>query len=440
MNEGRRGESDDGERAARRLARPELQPVVDELARRLGESAAVTPVRLTLRGVPTDTRRALADLLGSDRLPPVDLQVSTDRLSAALDLAEPAALRAVIELMRGPLPDHRAARASARDARDELWAWLSTRAADVDLGTGTDRLGAWVSGLRATGLRGGLASSRARLAIALDMLGALPVDGVSLPSFASDHAGDPHALDHGLALPAIVLDAIACALDQPRAIDAETARTAWESVGVVPDPVSSTVLTLGLSAAGQPEPIEDDGPATPLRTWLDVAARTAEPVVLTLANLRRWPVAPLPATAAIYVVENPSLVVEAASRHWSGPPIVCSSGRPSVAVTTLIRQLTAGRARAFQHADFDPAGVSITQWLAQRARTIPWHMTSEHYLSGVRRSSGSSGTGRESFAFGRIPDTPWDPALQVAMARLGRPVYEEQLRADLLDAMSGSPG
>jgi uncharacterized protein (TIGR02679 family) len=252
---------------------------------------------------------------------------------------------------------------------------------------------------------------------ALRVLHALPVDGPSLAGFASDHTGDPHALDHGTALATIILDAVACAYDQPRPTDAEAVRTTWESVGVVPDPVSSTVLALGVTGEG----------SSPLDRWLASAANSAEPVVLTLANLRRWPVRPLPATARLFVVENPSLIAEAASRGWSGPAMVCSSGRPSVAVTTLIRQLTADGATAFQHADFDAAGLSITQWLATRVATIPWRMTTDDYLSGV--------IGPDRVPSSQVPETPWDPGLQAAMARAGHPVYEEQLRAVLLDAM-----
>lgn len=131
----------------------------------------------------------------------------------------------------------------------------------------------------------------------------------------------------------------------------------WEVAGVVPDPHSSTVLALGLPG----------GPDSPLARWLAEAAGARQPVVLSLANLRRWPVPPLPAGSEVFVVENPSLIAEAL-RAGTRSPLVCSSGRPTVATVTLLRQLGAQGALLYQHADFDPAGLSITAWLAAVGR------------------------------------------------------------------------
>jgi len=403
------------EQAAVRLSRPALVPLVDELARRIAEGT--DPARLTLRGLPPDSRRALADLLGSDRLPPADTHLGTERLLGALALPPDTPLRSLVERLRGPIGDRRAQRAAEQAVRDELWSWLDAQAAELDLGTGPWSLGKWVAGLRAAGVRGGVAAYRARLESALAILRTLPQDGVSLAAFASDHASDPHALDHGVALPGLVLEAVALASGQERPSGAEAARALWESVGVVPDPLSSTVLAFGL-------PGHD---ATPSGQWLSAAAAAGEPVVLTLANLRRWPVPPLPPDARLYVVENPSLVAEAAATRWVGPPIVCSSGRPSVATVTLLRQLTAAGAQAFQHADFDPAGLSITQWLTRQAGTIPWRMDAADYAA-------HASPGRPTIQ-DPIPDTPWDPALHDLLARERRPMYEEQVRAQLLAAM-----
>ncbi len=58
---------------------------------------------------------------------------------------------------------------------------------------------------------------------------------------------------------------------------AEDARLPWEAIGVVPDPLSSTVTALGLP-----------GDPNPLGAWLDAARAGSEPVVVALANLRRW--------------------------------------------------------------------------------------------------------------------------------------------------------
>jgi uncharacterized protein (TIGR02679 family) len=154
--------------------------------------------------------------------------------------------------------------------------------------------------------------------------------------------------------------------------------------------------------------------------------------VLTLAQLRRWPLPPLPPDATAYVVESPSLVAEAASCGWSGPPLICSSGRPTVAVVTLLRQLRAQGAVLRQHADFDVGGLGITSWLAARADTTPWRMTAADYLSAAARCTAEPSTLRA------VPGTPWDPHLQQAMRDAGIVVYEEELRADLLASMESS--
>ena len=405
---------------AARLDRAELAPLVDELARRF--AAGTVPVMLTLRSLSFLERLALADLFGLDRLPSPTAKVRVSRLVGALGLDSIEALRGVVEDLSGPLPDHRAERVAHRAARDELWSWLESEALEVSLFAravgSVGAVSAWVERVRVQGPRGGVDAHRRRLERALAVLRGLPAAEVPLAAFANDLLGDPHALDRGRRVAALVLDAVALASGTPLPTDAESARHLWESVGVAPDPLSSTVLALGLSGEGVPEPL---GP------WLAAAAGSGEPVVLTLAQLRRWPVNPLAPDATAYVVENPSLVAEAARSGWLGrPTLVCSAGRPTVAVVPLLRQLAGGGATLHQHADFDATGLAITAWLAKRAGTVPWRMTAAHY----RTSAG------ESTGFGALPPTPWDPPLREAMADAGAPVYEEQLRAQLLEAMA----
>jgi uncharacterized protein (TIGR02679 family) len=403
-----------------RLARPDLQLLVDELVRRF--RAGDVPASITVRGS-IATRRALADLLGTDRVSRVGARLPIDRLLSALGLASVEELRAAVEGVRGPLPNRRDERQAAQAARDALWHWLAEQAEIISVGDDPTRLQEWVTAQRAAGVRGGIHAHRRRLESALAVLGALPADGVALASLASDRAGDPHALDHGRTVAGMVLDAVAAALGTPRPVDAEGTRLMWEAVGVVPDPLSSTVLALGL-------PGNRD---SPIGRWLADAAATGEPVVLTLANLRRWPLPPLLPTSRAFVVENPSLIAEAAARGWTGPPVLCSSGRPTVAVVTLVRQLAAAGATIYQHADFDPVGLAISSWLAARAGTVPWHMTTSDYLASRRGRAASP-----AFA-GTAPATPWDPELQEVLTRTQVAVFEEEIRTQLLAAMM-APG
>jgi uncharacterized protein (TIGR02679 family) len=388
--------------------------VVDELARRFGTGDV--PVTIALRDLPVISRQGLADLLGADRMPLATSRLTVRKLAAALGLDSVGELRDVVERLRGPLSDRRAARAEARAARSELWSWLGESARSVGLGGPEARLASWVEAQRATGARGGVEVHRRRLGLALAVLRRLPGDGFALPSLANDATGDPHALDHGRTVAGMVLDAVACAYERPEAQDAEAARSLWELVGVVHDPHSSTVLALGLPGDG----------GTPLGRWLLACAEAGEPVVLSLANLRRWPVRAVAGDGRIYAVENPSLVAEASS-GWTGPPLVCTSGRPTIAAVTLLRQLASDGAVVYQHADFDPTGVAITGWLAQRAGSVPWRMTAADYVGSLSSSA--------PVFQGTPPETPWDPALQAVMSQRGQALYEEEIRVDLLGSM-----
>jgi uncharacterized protein (TIGR02679 family) len=388
--------------------------VVDELARRFGTGDI--PVSVTLRDIPAATRQAVADLLGADRVRLATSRLAVGKLIAGLGLASVGELRDVVERLRGPLPDRRAAREAAQAARHELWSWLGESAGTVQLGGPEARLASWVERQRATGARGGVETHPRRLAQALAVLRRLPADGIALPSLANDVTGDPHALDHGRTVAGMVLDAVACAYERPEGQDAEAARSLWELVGVVPDPHSSTVLALGLPG--------DD--RTPLGRWLLACAEASEPVVLSLSNLRHWPVGPVAGDGRVYAVENPSLIAEASS-GWTGPPLVCTSGRPTIAVVTLLRQLASDGAFIYQHADFDPTGLAITGWLAQQAGSVPWRMTATDYLGSLTVSA-------PLFA-GEPPKTAWDPALQGAMSHHRKALYEEEIRAELLRSM-----
>lgn len=394
------------------LGRPSLRPLVDELARRLADGQV--PATVT---IPEGCRPAVADLLGLDRVPGRGRRLRVATLLDALGLRDVEALRGTVESVVGPLPQPATQRRAELDRRAALWCWLADEASDISLGR---PLAQWVDAQRSRGARGGVDRRRLELGQALAILRRLPAEGLALASLAADEAGGPHSLDRGRSLAACVLDAIAVATGQARPVSAEDARLLWESVGVAPDPLSSTVTSLGLP-----------GDESSLGIWLDAARAASEPVALTLANLRRWPRPPLPASQRAFVVENPSLLAEAAASRWVGSPLICSSGRPTVAVVTLLRQLGAAGAPLYQHADFDPAGLSITAWLQQRAGTTPWRMTASDYLSAL---SPASALRAGDVAFTATSPTPWDPSLGQAMTERGLPVYEEDVRLELLEA------
>jgi uncharacterized protein (TIGR02679 family) len=404
-----------------RLSVTGLSPLVAELARRFEDGSPVT--RITVRDLGDHERESVADLLGRDRLPASTVRLSLDALLEALELTGADELRRAVEAIVGPLGNRQAERDALRQRRTNLWAWCAEQIEDVPLLAGTEGVASWMDVLRRAGVRGGADGEpiyRQQLRRAITALGGLPVQApISLAAFADDRLADPHALDRGSTVAGLVLDGLAIALGQPRPRNAEGVRHLWEQVGVVPDPLSSTVTVLGL------RPIGDDA----LASWLRYCSEMSEPTVVTLAQLRRWPLAPLGPSEGSYVVENPSLLSHAAAEGWTGPPIICSSGRPSIAAVTLIRQLGAEGSTCRQHADFDAAGLDITAWLSERAGTIPWLMTAYAYRTAttVKRQR----VPLDSL----VPDTPWDPDLAPVMIATGVAVYEEELRLTLLDAM-----
>lgn len=406
--------------ASTRLGRPPLAPIVEELARRLGEGRGM-PTRITLRHLSDDTRDAIADLLGVAKLPPADTRIEIVRLVAALRLSNPNDLREVVERLHGPLGDRAAKRAAEREAREALWDWFAERCRSTVV-VNVGPLRGWPLQVRKEGIRGDLDTHRARLTRVFDVLSALnqvPQAGLPLATFANLTLGDSHALDQGQPLARLVVAAIADAANEPRPNNTEDVRALWELVGVNPDPLSSNALSIGLTVSVD----------HPLASILASHSAASEPIILTLSQLKRWPIDPLPVDRSAFVVENPAIIAAAASMGWDGPPIICSSGRPSIAVVTLLRQLGTLGATLHQHADFDAAGLGITSWLSSRAATTAWLMTADDYLAVV-----ATQRDRPQLS-GEVPVTPWDPALADSMERHGRAVYEEELTDQLLAGM-----
>lgn len=415
---------------ATRLADSSLEPLVDELVRRF--SSGRDPVRVTLPDLSATGRARLADLLGLDRHLVAGSGVRVDRLAGALGVHDAEGLRAVLVQLRGPLGDRRAERAARTTARIALWADLEEGAATLRVFGGPSGAAAWVDQVTTAGVPGGdVDAHREVLGLAMACLRRLPADPpVSLAGLAADVTGTAHGLDPGRRVTRLVLDALAVAFRLDGAGDgveaaagAESARSLWEQAGVVPDPLSSTVLALGLRPRG--------GDA--LAAYLRAAADAGEPVVLTLRQLQRWPAdAPVDAPVA-HLFENPSLLAELAGTS-PAPPVLCSSGRPSLAVVLLVRRLVAGGTRVRQHADFDPSGIAITRWLADRAGTVPWRMGCADYRAAVEAG------GPTTELVGVVGDAPWDPDLAPAMNAAGRAVHEEALRSELLAQIISDAG
>lgn len=167
----------------------------------------------------------------------------------------------------------------------------------------------------------------------------LAVRSALAAALTSDQDEDPDATTHGAAVGAPRLG-FADPVASP-----ELWRQTWASGNVACDAVSSQVLVLNL-------PLTGDAPAVAL-----CAAAPGEPTWLSLRSLRgRFA---LPHRMDVFVCENPSVVEAAAAA--SGPcsrPLICTFGRPTAAVWTLLRGIAAD-ARLHVRADGDTVGWSI---------------------------------------------------------------------------------
>ena len=400
-----------------RAARPGLEPVWQEVARRLGASERPV-VSVTVRELSQASRTALADLLGLDRIPPASPRVRVADLARAVGAEDEAAFRDLVEELAGPIHDRARERAQRRAEREALWAWVTEEA---------ERLGvpSWAGWLRSLGVPGGeVGRLRTRIEAALAVLErVLPGAGPSLvlAHLASDVLGDPHALDPGQPVAGLVVEALSRRSGNAGDRRAEVVRALWASAGVATDTLSPTVLVYGLRSSG------DDPLASLLRSMADVE----EPTVLTTRQLQRWPVRPHdPGGGEVLVVENPSVLAHLAASK-APAAVVCTGGWPNVAVLTLLRQLAGAGLALRAHADFDPAGILIVRFLGDQVGATPWAMTARHYRAAYDRSS-------VEFS-GSVADTPWDPELAVEMRAHRKAVFEEEVRHALVQ-MGGDAG
>jgi uncharacterized protein (TIGR02679 family) len=384
---------------------PDLAPLWDEFARRVGASdRPVRAVRLT--ELTPAQQEALADLLAWPRLPGASVRVEVGALAAAFG-TDPEGLRALLEALRGPLPDRASAREQASLDRQRLWEEVAAAVS----GRG---LQPWVARLRAAGVPDGeVEAHRRRLRPLLSLVQQLPLRPPEpLPIVAQSLTGDPHAFDQGW-LRTMLADAAATLIGLGTPTDAESTRAALRGVGIVPDQLSVPVVCVGLRAAG----------SDPVARYLDGLGVAHEPAALTAAQLRRWPVAV--GHDRVWVVENPS-VLERIARCELDVPVVCTSSWPTDAVVVLLDQVRASGASLHYHSDLDGAGLALTGHLIRRFGATPWRMSVDDYLAAV------DGARMPLMVDGPLPETPWDPALREAMLEHRRVVYEEQVVDTLL--------
>lgn len=395
------------------MARPGYRTLLTQV--RDGLEAHGEPTQLTLRDLDVDGRNALADLLGQRRRPGAVVTVRVADLDASLRSSRVGAgLVEVLEAVDGPLQNRRAASRDRRAAWQQIHEELAAR---VD---GRDELCRWVDALRSDGLLLRLSEdvemARTLGHQAVDVLDDLPAENVPLGVLAADVIGDPHALDAGSALATLVLRGAAELLGRSGLpTGARQRRELWAAVGVVCDPLSATVLVLGVRARG----------IHLLAGTLTDHAGFGEPLRLTLRQLVDEALPYEPGT--ISICENPTVMVAAADMLAENcAPLVCTDGVPDAAADRLFRDLRAVGCGLRFHTDFDGGGIRIGNLLHDRFGAHPWRMGTDDYRGALARVT------RTSELVAGVPDARWDSELAPAMRREGRVVSEEHVLDDLL--------
>lgn len=409
---------------------PGLTRVLELAAGRLERNGLRAIGRVRLDRLSAEEVSALSGLLGS-RWRPVQPGASTSVGLTALDEVLRASSRrctlvdAAATARGTPLVDRGAVRDAAAQAREHGWTTLARHPA-LDR---HPRLAAWLEHERATGgatRAAGAHKPFALLAATLDLLAHLPAEPPqTLPRFAALHcAGDPHALDRGRPLDAILRRALAhLDGDEGPGAGAEARRERYDRWGLGCDELSSTVLCAGLRS---------DGPH-PVVGALMASASHGEPRVVTLRELRGVEV--LAVGDEAFCCENPDVVAAAADALGPAcPPLVCTGGWPSTAGLRLLRALVAGGAAVHHHGDMDPEGLRILDRVLTVTGGRLWRMSAADHARAAARGAPVAGI-----------DPPVDlhPDLRPLAASLrahGRVVHEEQVLGELLEDLRAAGG
>jgi uncharacterized protein (TIGR02679 family) len=424
--------STDLPRLHRLLGGHELAWLVDRVRRRL-ESGQSLDSTVTRPGAGDAERAAVGRLLGRAPRPGRSLSVPLPAVDQVLrdSGACPDGLAAAVIALTGPVTPR-------REAADRLaLAWERAFAPLAGTVTAHPELADWYAMLHTTGLVRRLARTPAEaaplLAVLARLLPHLPAAPPrSLSTFAAEHTGDAHALDHG-PLATLTLDAVRSLTGAAPGGDTQSRRETWAAVGLLLDELSSQVLALNLPG--------DDRTAT--GRALAALGTAAQPAVLTLRQLvRDPPLLPTPPPASdpgyprrggtAYVCENPAVVLAAADRLGRDcAPLICLQGQPSTAALRLLRLCTDSGWTLRYHGDFDWGGFRIAGRLLAHVPWTPWRYTTADYraaLAGYPATAPLTGT---------VADSPWDPPLAEAVLAAGRRIEEELVLDHLILDLGG---
>ncbi|MBI5103497.1 MAG: TIGR02679 family protein [Solirubrobacterales bacterium] len=370
---------------------------------------------VTLEDCTLEEIQSLAGLLGRRYRPPTPGGPAPVRL-ASVDAALRSSRFAVgleeaLELIGGPLANHRAARRAVRDGRAAVWTRAEAHAAAED-----PAVAAWLEHARSRGAVARLAyeDDGTGLMLALDVAAQLPLTPPEAQAIlAAGLRGDAHALDAGTAAGQLLVNLLAHRDGIPAPGEASERRALLERHGVLTDSISCAVVALNLPVAG--------GGLVAGMTRLAAGRHLA----LTLGNLTDEPLAFTPAT--VFVCENPSVVRKAERGLGAAcPPLVCADGQFTTACLRLLEALRDHGCDIRVHGDFDWGGLNIVSRAMQTVGAEPWRYDVDSYRDAITaRPTAGLASRRPRNLHGRLLP------LAAAIAAAGHGVHEEAV-LDLL--------
>ncbi len=284
--------------------------------------------------------------------------------------------------------------------------------------------GQWAKTVMRSGLLsdvGGEETSRLahRVRMILDLLDDNPDAVFSRCELAARLYGSSHALDGNQKLYRLVEHALRLRSERTDL----SGRKLFEHVGIEHSLVGAPVLTWAVPAIGD----------TPLDRQIRVANQGGTPLHINLYTLRKYRVS-VPSGTKVLVVENPRLVEAAAQRHLSAC-VIASSGTPTTAVTTLLRQIADSDAGIWFHTDFDKGGFRIGNfWHASGYE--PWMMAHTDYLSAVSASARAGLNLPVDTTPESCGEPAWDRSLRPAYQVECLEVHEEVVSDAVLDGFA----
>ena len=250
--------------------------------------------------------------------------------------------------------------------------------------------------------------------------GSLARAALPLAVFAAQITGNPHFFDRGTPPGDMLTQAMASLQGVEAPQDAYRWREWMQSIGIVPDTVSSLVHVYGIVLH------------TPQETHPAFRAfcERHESYVVTLEALGGITAA-RPLAPAVYIVENEMVFccLIALLRHKNAA-LICTSGQPRAAALRLMDLLRVGGYPMYYNGDMDPEGLAIADRLQQRygqALTL-WRMKPQDYEKALSR---------EKVPEERLRKTEHlaSPALIAVAKKLKehrRAAYQENMLEDLL--------